>query len=79
MFAGVSKDAESVQIKPEGSGPIATAIRVEFDPAKADSDQFIHGLGTSAGAQSVRADSLARPVRTVDGGPPQRPDHLTGR
>lgn len=60
MIAATTEESQLVVIEPEGSGPIAKAIREKFAPAKKDSDDFLQGLHVLVKGESEKTAALAR-------------------
>jgi len=66
QVADILREAQSVRIHPEGNGPIATAIRKNYNPGKKSSDEFLAGLGELIGFHSGQTTNLSRHLTTVD-------------
>ena len=66
LVADIARKAQSVRIHPEGDGPIATAIRTNFTPAKISSDEFLLGLRKLLNFHSAQTTNLSRVLTTVD-------------
>ncbi len=66
LTADLLSDVQSVRIHPEGNGPIATAIRRNYNPAKISSDEFLRGLGNLLDFHSGQTANLSRLLTTVD-------------
>jgi hypothetical protein len=66
MLAATTEQAQLVYIEPEGHGPIASALREKFVPAKKDSDDFVHSLHTLVKGESEKTAALARLLPRVN-------------
>jgi len=60
MVGDAQKQSQLVVVEPQGNGPIATALREKFVPAKQDSDTFLGGLSNLVGGESQKTAALAR-------------------
>ena len=65
MLSDATKLTKDVRPEAEGNGPIATAIRDQFDPAKLGLDDLLTNLKVLSEGQSGSTTALAKTMRNV--------------
>ncbi len=66
MIADAQKQSQLVFVEPDGNGPIASALRDKYIPAKQDSDTFLGGLSDLVNAEGQKTAALAHLLPRVN-------------